>query len=699
MIIRIISFILCVAVLISILPNAFPIPAEASGTTYITIKKLASDGTVLSETTIDWQTMKNTKHIEGDGSTHYFLQGFTGDSDNLWDKEEMISTKDMGALMGTDVKELCHLVGDMSASDTVEIKNANGSKKVFDYVNVYFPSARQGKLVICWYCNNPSTEVGHGGGYVPAWSDGMKLVFFAEDLNSQSLHEFGIWDMHETFPENRWVYHSYNGILYPTTLDLSVNHVSQITIYSSQPRSTPPGAPLNLRVTGVSIGSVGLAWDVPSSNGGSAITGYKVSCRTSAGNGTLNGNATGTTFSDTTAVAGTTYFYRVKALNAAGESDFSNEVTASIPLPAPMISSPGNADSAGGMVIDTLKPVMLWNAVSGASYYIVKISHYPYGLNNLVYTSQAIYSNTLTLSAGVLVAGERYSWQVQAFNESGGSLDSNTLYFQTPAPAPTATWTVPSPPQDLRQTAVSPAQVSLAWNIPNTDGGTPVTGYKIYRSSTSNKEVYYADAAGLFFNDAGVTGGASYYYKVKAVNASGSSQFSNELSISTPTAVTTTPSPSITPLVTSTPASKPTTSSTIASAQTTPSPAATTRVSTPIQASTTTPAMTTSSPVSTTASTPTTSRPLSSATAASSAAPVTSTPAGLANSTSLSNVTPAGTYSGGPSSAVSTGSSSPGAAVQENSSALLKIILISIIAGLAVLALAVEIIFRYRRKP
>ena len=87
-----------------------------------------------------------------------------------------------------------------------------------------------------------------------------------------------------------------------------------------------PKAPRLNSVTGAAGSVVHLDWSEPD-NGGSALTGYNVYRRTSVGvygaplaTITLGCPACKTTYDDTTTVAGTSYFYKVTALNAIGES-------------------------------------------------------------------------------------------------------------------------------------------------------------------------------------------------------------------------------------------------------------------------------------------------------------------------------------------------------------------------------------------
>ena len=96
---------------------------------------------------------------------------------------------------------------------------------------------------------------------------------------------------------------------------------------SATPR-TVPGAPQLTSAKGVSSG-IALAWSAPASNGGAAVTAYKIYRGTASGGETLLtsvGNVTA--YTDTTAANGKTYYYRVSAVNAAGEGPRSNELSA-----------------------------------------------------------------------------------------------------------------------------------------------------------------------------------------------------------------------------------------------------------------------------------------------------------------------------------------------------------------------------------
>jgi hypothetical protein len=91
--------------------------------------------------------------------------------------------------------------------------------------------------------------------------------------------------------------------------------------------ATPPAAPSGLTATAVSGTRIDLAW----TDNAFDETGVKIERKTGAG-GTYAqiavAVADATTASDTGLVAGTTYYYRVRASNGAGDSAYSNEASA-----------------------------------------------------------------------------------------------------------------------------------------------------------------------------------------------------------------------------------------------------------------------------------------------------------------------------------------------------------------------------------
>jgi DMSO/TMAO reductase YedYZ molybdopterin-dependent catalytic subunit len=250
---KILVLTLTFVLLCSVAPLAI-IPVNAADiTTSVTVTKMANDGTtVLDQVTVTVEEMMAGSPelpIYGDGVTHYYFQGPTFDLDNMWDsgiapepapgETVNVDSRDYGAAMGTDVKDLCEMLpnGGASPGDEIEIKASDGFSKMFDYDDAYNPEPEQGKMIITWYTDG--TADGMSGSVTDgSYSTGMRLLFFAETLNPDGKHVFGNWDMHETLAESRWHYY-YDGTLWPSSSGLSVKWVSDIIIYSSEEPPVP----------------------------------------------------------------------------------------------------------------------------------------------------------------------------------------------------------------------------------------------------------------------------------------------------------------------------------------------------------------------------------------------------------------------------------------------------------------------------
>jgi hypothetical protein len=119
---------------------------------------------------------------------------------------------------------------------------------------------------------------------------------------------------------------------------------------NATPQAAAPTAPLGLTASAGNA-SVSLSWSVPASNGGSSITGYNVYRGTSAGGeaGTpVATNVTTTSFTDSGLTNGTTYYYKVAAVNSAGTSPQSSEASATpqVPSAAAYIGRVGSATAS-----------------------------------------------------------------------------------------------------------------------------------------------------------------------------------------------------------------------------------------------------------------------------------------------------------------------------------------------------------------
>lgn len=210
---------------------AFPVAGEPTSSLHIV--KLADNGTrVINETNVSPHWMEANLPVQGEGVTHYYHQGpvFVDSKEAQWDVNETANFKDMGAVRGTAVKDLCDLVGGMAPGDQVMIKSGDGYHVELDYQNIYQPEHRQGPVTVTWFNGNEST-VGErqGTGYPPDYYVGMRLVFFADNsTNPGGKHVFGNQDMRAVMPSES--IHLFEN-LYPSTSGYTVKWVDEVRVY------------------------------------------------------------------------------------------------------------------------------------------------------------------------------------------------------------------------------------------------------------------------------------------------------------------------------------------------------------------------------------------------------------------------------------------------------------------------------------
>lgn len=91
---------------------------------------------------------------------------------------------------------------------------------------------------------------------------------------------------------------------------------------------------------------------------------------------------------------------------------------------------------------------------------------------------------------------------------------------------------VPSAPRSLSVSAASSTQIDLSWTVPASNGGSPITGYKIERESPAGggfmSLVANTGSTSTSYSDTGVEAGVQYNYRVYAINAVGISSPSNK---------------------------------------------------------------------------------------------------------------------------------------------------------------------------
>ena len=256
-----------------------------------------------------------------------------------------------------------------------------------------------------------------------------------------------------------------------------------------------PAAPVVKLGNSATSGKPMLTW-----NAVEGATSYRIYRSTSKGSGySLLGTTTATSYTNTGAKAGTTYYYRVKACNDAGLSPYSNIVSWQVKSVTPKPSAPvvkiGNSATSG-------KPMLTWNAVRGATSYKVYRATSQNGTYSLLGTVTATsYTNTGAK------AGTTYYYKVKAVNSAGESAYSNIVSGRATVTTLTMGHSATSGKPQLTWKAVSGA-----------------ASYKVYRATAKNGAYTVINTTkALTYTNTGAALGTTYYYKVEALNAAGKS--------------------------------------------------------------------------------------------------------------------------------------------------------------------------------
>jgi transcriptional regulator CtsR len=275
-----------------------------------------------------------------------------------------------------------------------------------------------------------------------------------------------------------------------------------------------PAAPDSLTATTVSNTQINLAWADSSNN----EDGFKIERKTGAEGtyaeiATVGANVT--SYSDNGLSQITEYFYRVRAYNTGGNSAYSNEANATT-LPDPP-TKPGNlvATSVSNKQIN-----LAW-ADSSNNEDGFKIERKT-GAGGTYAEIATVGADVTSLADTSLSQNTEYFYRVRAYNAGGNSAYSNEANATTLPDPPTA-------PSSLTATVVSNKQINLAW----ADNANNEAGFKIERktgAAGTYAEVMTVGANVTSLADSSLIANTEYFYRVRAYNAGGNSDYSNEAS-------------------------------------------------------------------------------------------------------------------------------------------------------------------------
>jgi fibronectin type 3 domain-containing protein len=309
--------------------------------------------------------------------------------------------------------------------------------------------------------------------------------------------------------------------------------------------TTQPTAPGTLTATAISSGEIDLSWGAATDNVG--VTGYDVercsgaSCTTFTQIAATSGS--GTTYKDTAVSPNTSYTYRVRAFDAAGnQGPYSNTAGDTTPSDTTPPTQPGTltANAVSGSEVD-----LSWGAatdnVGVTGYDIERCAGSGCTLAQITTTSgtgTTYKDTTVSPSTG-------YTYRIRAFDAAGNQGPySNTANATTPTPDTTP----PSQPGTLTASPVSSGEIDISWGASIDDVG--VTGYDIERCvnpgcskplngqpSPNFTQIATVNGTTTTYKDTNVSPGTFYGYQVRAFDAAGNlSPYSNTADATTPAA-------------------------------------------------------------------------------------------------------------------------------------------------------------------
>ncbi len=390
------------------------------------------------------------------------------------------------------------------------------------------------------------------------------------------------WEGIATVAENTFI-HTDNGLAAGTTYSYRVvaHNVNGNSGYTNTASATTPEvvpeSPANLGAVAVSPTQVDLSWQDTSSN----ETGFKVE-RSDEGSepwtviATLSGNTT--SFSDSTATPGTTFYYRVYSHNSAGDSGYSNTAVATTDEPPQFIDQNVSQEAA---IAGTLNGTFVQTRFNDSGVEsITEITsggkpskRYSYLEHKWMVqiqpgTSMTLYANAW---ASMSAAGDTFVFsyatddenytemftvdadydddnyyvyllpanlsgtvyiRVQDTLRSAGTFGKSTLYLDhLLIRTDNEPGSLPLAPSGLAATDATFDSITLSW----TDNADNELGYYIERFSAGAgwERVGSTGQDAGSFTDTGLVPGETFSYQVQAFNAAGVSDFTNMVNTGT----------------------------------------------------------------------------------------------------------------------------------------------------------------------
>jgi hypothetical protein len=275
--------------------------------------------------------------------------------------------------------------------------------------------------------------------------------------------------------------------------------IDDITITNTGVDAIPPVTPTTFTATSTNAFVADLTWTAPA-----GVTSYILERSLMAGSGfqpvTPAPAMAATTYQETGLVGGTTYFYRLTAVNQFGNSTPATAQVTILSPPAPVLNAPTSPS------ILTIN--LSWADLANETGYIVERSTAP-GTGFAQIGSNLAVNVVTYQDQGGLNAGTTYYYRVRGIYAGGNSAPSNEENIMPMAPTPVG---LPTAVAGTNATALT---ITVNWTNIAT-----ATGYTIQRSTTSGSgyQTIASVGAGVitYLDNNNLIGGTTYYYVIVA---------------------------------------------------------------------------------------------------------------------------------------------------------------------------------------
>ena len=321
-------------------------------------------------------------------------------------------------------------------------------------------------------------------------------------------------------------------------LDNEASSLSRETVTNNTTTADDlPSAPRNLDATADGRTRIDLEWDAPSDDGGSRITGYRIEVSDTGDDGDWSilerdTDDDETTYTHTGLEPGTRQYYRVAAINREGEGSWSDIADATTEGGVPSEPTNLTAVESGSSRINLSWSAPTFDGGSRITGYEIEVSSN--GGRTWSVEEDDTRSSSTTYAHTGLESGTRWHYRVSAINSEGTGEPSNVASATTDIGVPRA-------PTSLSAVTSGESQIRLSWAPPSDDGGAPIIGYRIERSTTGGSPWIELDgntgSTSTSYTDSPLPPGTTRYYRVAAINSQGLGRFSRTASATTRAAV------------------------------------------------------------------------------------------------------------------------------------------------------------------